>query len=246
MPTADNLRAYIIKLYDGWNMQPALAVMQNKLFPFVDGDYSLGTSFSRFKEIFAFNGYFSGNVSVAEPTADEHAATKKYVDDNASGGNDIRRTNVQLDIVVPAGLPLDTPLALYDIESNIVSVLTGDLLNSTEDNRLRLIQNSGIFQAQAKIVNMDLVADYKTLPNNQFIDFNAYARQSATNTFKRILAYRSRSTTFNSFTSHSSFDSGFTDEVLAGGRDLYLIVERKFNNTDEIKAKVNITIDYQL
>ncbi len=188
--------------------------------------------------------FLKGNAISAEPTADNHLATKKYVDENSGGG--IRRTSVEMDIVIPAGLPLDTDLGFYDIDTLIASQLTGDLLNTAEDNRLRLVQNCGLFQAQAKIVNIHLLAVYKDNGNSQFIDFDGYAKQDDTNTFKRILKYSGRSTENNILHSHSVFDVGYTSDVLGQGSELYLVIQRKFNNTNEIKARVHISIDYQL
>ncbi len=188
--------------------------------------------------------FLKGNAISAEPTADNHLATKKYVDENSGSG--IRRTSVEMDIVIPAGLPLDTDLGFYDIDTLIASQLTGDLLNTAEDNRLRLVQNCGLFQAQAKIVNIHLLAVYKDNGNSQFIDFDGYAKQDDTNTFKRILKYSGRSTENNILHSHSVFDAGYTSDVLGQGSELYLVIQRKFNNTNEIKARVHISIDYQL
>ncbi len=188
--------------------------------------------------------FLKGNAISAEPTADNHLATKKYVDENSGSG--IRRTSVEMDIVIPAGLPLDTDLGFYDIDTLIASQLTGDLLNTAEDNRLRLVQNCGLFQAQAKIVNIHLLAVYKDNGNSQFIDFDGYAKQDDTNTFKRILKYSGRSTENNILHSHSVFDVGYTSDVLGQGSELYLVIQRKFNNTNEIKARVHISIDYQL
>ena len=206
--------------------------------------FDLGTLAKRFKKIFAKNGDFSGTVKALDPVNDEDLATKKYVDDHSGGA--IRRTTVDMDIVIPAGLPLDTDLGFYDIDTLIASQLTGDLLNTVEDNRLRLVQNCGLFQAQAKIVNIHLLAVYKDNGSSQYIDFDGYAKQDDTNTFKRILKYSGRSTENNILHSHSVFDVGYTSDVLGQGSELYLVVQRKFNNTNEIKARVHISIDYQL
>jgi len=208
----------------------------------------LGQAAKRFRTLYAKNGNFSGIVKGIDPVDDEDLATKKYVDENTSGntGGEIKRTTVQMDIVVPAGLPIDTDLGFYDIDNFIASQLTGDLLNTTEDNRLRLVQNCGLFQAQAKIVNIHLLAVYKDHGNSQYIDFNGYAKQDDTNTFKRILQYSGRSTENNILHSHSVFDTAFTSDVLGQGSEIYLVVQRKFNNTNEIKARVHISIDYQL
>ena len=215
-----------------------------QLIPSSNEVINLGEAAKRFKTLFAQTGNFSGIVKGIDPVDDEDLATKKYVDENAGGG--IRRTTVQMDIVVPAGLPLDTDLAFYDIDTLIASQLTGDLLNTVEDNRLRLVQSCGLFQAQAKIINMRLLAVYKDNGNSQYLDFNGYAKQADTNTFKRILQYSGRSSENNILHSHSFFDAAFTSDVLGQGSELYLVVQRKFNNTNEIKARVHISIDYQL